>query len=375
MPPPGQRRCRPRYYPSPGHEDTFAHDGDVDGRYFIVMEGHGDGIFTEAEVADRLTKGYSGWVKRSAKKWDAAVRIWEDNCDLSHCRGCPAHRHPAGFGSETPVGRSVATFSSIPSSSSISTPTRPSSHSAPSPTSTPVASPRRAPVTPENTAVGSDWLTPSLATWSSPSPSPVRVPVHLPPRAPLAPPAYTPSAPPSPPPSRVRPRVTLDTRIFLSSRREEYEAAAAARAASQASAAASQASAAASQAPSAARGPASVASMATDASWSSSAFSSSVGRGSDLSIAGDAASVDDDASSVAGGVEDDVDGNGEGDDDVEQILYAVEGVDGFFRTEAEALRVVRVLPNRSVMASNNLALLLGFSRGEIRRVPGCPGHP
>jgi hypothetical protein len=47
MPAPGQPRCKPRYFPSPGDEDTFDVDSDIDGKYFVVGAGRGTGIFTD----------------------------------------------------------------------------------------------------------------------------------------------------------------------------------------------------------------------------------------------------------------------------------------------------------------------------------------
>ncbi|KAJ7019134.1 hypothetical protein C8F04DRAFT_1198070 [Mycena alexandri] len=84
-------RCAPRYFPQPGHEDTIAHDGRKDGRYFVVGAGHcGNGVFTDAKVADKQTDGFSGYEKRSAKRWTGVggvEELWATFCDRLHRDG------------------------------------------------------------------------------------------------------------------------------------------------------------------------------------------------------------------------------------------------------------------------------------------------
>ncbi|KAJ7852860.1 hypothetical protein B0H13DRAFT_2359284 [Mycena leptocephala] len=241
MPAPGQQRCKPRYFPSLGDEDTFDVDGDVDGRFFVVSEGRGTGIFTDVEDANAQTDGFSGWVKRSAKKWTGAIGIWEDHCDKHHTCGCPPVRMPVGFTHETPVNRvshcpassssssatsasvsslASASVSSLTSTSSTLTslPPYPSS-GAPPPAPASTAAPRSTPQSPSTPSRGGDswqtggpwdgWNSPNVVR-SSVSPSPLGSP-------------YAPASP-SASSTTPRPPITANTRIQLTSKRGEYEA-------------------------------------------------------------------------------------------------------------------------------------------------------
>ncbi|KAJ7818014.1 hypothetical protein B0H13DRAFT_2379259 [Mycena leptocephala] len=100
---PKNGQCRPPFWPSPGHENTFLHDRNKDARYFVVADGFGTGVFTDQ--ANEQTDGYSNYVKRSVKTWDAAEEVWDSLCQELHGAGCPAIRIPAGFTAPTPVIR------------------------------------------------------------------------------------------------------------------------------------------------------------------------------------------------------------------------------------------------------------------------------
>ncbi|KAJ7715060.1 hypothetical protein B0H16DRAFT_1742277 [Mycena metata] len=106
MPP--KNRCQPRYFPQPGHKNTVIHDGCKDGRYFVVGAGHcGNGVFTDANIANTQTDGFSGYVKRSAKRWTGVggvKDIWASFCDQLHQDGCHNDgRLPDGWNAATPV--------------------------------------------------------------------------------------------------------------------------------------------------------------------------------------------------------------------------------------------------------------------------------
>ncbi|KAJ7026594.1 hypothetical protein C8F04DRAFT_1267962 [Mycena alexandri] len=289
MPAPGQPRCEAPFYPSPhpGHANTSIHDGKKDARYFVVGEGRGCGIFTDVDAANRQTDGYSSPVKRSCKKWDTAVLLWNEMCDELHHQGCPPRRVPVGFAAPTTVKRVAA----APPPGPTSTPAVPvalaptqnagipppsPSAAAPPPTQNTVASPApipnffsspsaspiqtmapgpptlfspapapipfpppppfgSTPVTPtrqaepwETGAAWTGWESPNVKLSVSPSPlRPALVPHPSIPRLPLAPPPLAP--PPICHPTSAaastapRPRVTANTRIMLTSRRDEYE--------------------------------------------------------------------------------------------------------------------------------------------------------
>ncbi|KAJ7025850.1 hypothetical protein C8F04DRAFT_1268834 [Mycena alexandri] len=111
MPP--KTRCSPRFFPQPGDEDTFVHDGRKDGRYFVVGAGHcGNGVFTNANVANKQTDGFSGCEKRSTKRWTGVggvEEIWASFCDRLHQEGCHRSlRMPEGWTAPTPVVRNCS---------------------------------------------------------------------------------------------------------------------------------------------------------------------------------------------------------------------------------------------------------------------------
>ncbi|KAJ6514839.1 hypothetical protein C8R47DRAFT_1206199 [Mycena vitilis] len=101
-------RCPPLYYPSPGQENTFVVDHDPDGRYYLVGKGRAVGIFTDANRANEQTDGFSGYVKKKAKRWagyGGARELWDVICDEYHRNGCPPPVLPQGFAAPTPVNR------------------------------------------------------------------------------------------------------------------------------------------------------------------------------------------------------------------------------------------------------------------------------
>ncbi|KAJ7770678.1 hypothetical protein B0H16DRAFT_1715335 [Mycena metata] len=175
MPP--KIRCQPRYFPQRGHEDTVAHDGRKDGRYFVVGAGHcGNGVFTDPIVANKQTDGFSGYHKRSTKRWGGVggvEDIWASFCDELHQDGChPTIRLPDGWDAPVPVVRGCPPASA---------PAHPAPAAAPAPAAVPAAEPPSvsisAPRTPRASTSGSGntWASPFFVR-SSTSPSPLRPP-------------------------------------------------------------------------------------------------------------------------------------------------------------------------------------------------------
>ncbi|KAJ7723988.1 hypothetical protein B0H16DRAFT_1736935 [Mycena metata] len=156
--------CQPRYFPQPGHEDTIVHDGRKDGRYFVVGAGHcGSGVFTDAHVADMQTNGFSGYAKRSAKRWtglNGVEEIWATFCEDYHKYGCHrAQRLPDGWAAPTPVVRGCNAPPALVGAAA------PAAAPAPAPS---------APQTPRaGNGSGTSWASP-LVVRSSVSPSPLR---------------------------------------------------------------------------------------------------------------------------------------------------------------------------------------------------------
>ncbi|KAJ7604791.1 hypothetical protein DFH06DRAFT_1150850 [Mycena polygramma] len=101
-------RCPPLYYLSPGGENTFVVDHDPNGRFYLVGQGRAVGIFNDPNRANEQTDGFSGYVKKSAKRWaghGGARELWDLICDEYHHDGCPPQTLPAGFTAPTPVNR------------------------------------------------------------------------------------------------------------------------------------------------------------------------------------------------------------------------------------------------------------------------------
>ncbi|KAJ7727255.1 hypothetical protein B0H16DRAFT_1735295 [Mycena metata] len=107
-----KKPCQPRYFPQPGHEDTITHDGRKEGRYYVVGAGHcGNGVFTDAHVADIQTNGFSGYARRVSKRWTGiggVEEIWASFCNEFHTHGCHTARLPAGWDAPVPVVRGCA---------------------------------------------------------------------------------------------------------------------------------------------------------------------------------------------------------------------------------------------------------------------------
>ncbi|KAJ7741120.1 hypothetical protein B0H16DRAFT_1464662 [Mycena metata] len=193
-------RCQPRYFPQPGDEDTFVHDGRKEGRYFVVGAGRcGSGVFTDAHAADLQTNGFSGYAKRSAKRWTGVggvEELWAAFCDEYHRDGChAAQRLPAGWAAPTPVVRGcpaptpVAPHAAVPAAPHAAVPAVAVAVAPP---------PSSQPQTPRRKAGGSGTSAASpFFVASSQSPSPLRPP-----------PQYHPLAPS--PSTFPRPRTALD---------------------------------------------------------------------------------------------------------------------------------------------------------------------
>ncbi|KAJ7713336.1 hypothetical protein B0H16DRAFT_1743407 [Mycena metata] len=182
--------CQPRYFPQPGDEDTIVHDGRKDGRYFVVGAGHcGSGVFTNAHVADLQTNGFSGYAKRSAKRWvglNGVEEIWKTFCEDYHKDGChrASLRLPDGWLAPTPVprgcnappapGAAAPGVAGTPTAAGAPAATRaPAAARAPG-APAPIPAPASAPQTPRaGNGSGSSWASP-LVVRSSVSPSPLR---------------------------------------------------------------------------------------------------------------------------------------------------------------------------------------------------------
>ncbi|KAJ7017232.1 hypothetical protein C8F04DRAFT_1200820 [Mycena alexandri] len=156
-------QCWPktRYFPQPGHENTFIHDARKDGRYFVVGAGHcGNGVFTDAHVADLQTNGFSGYARRAAKRWTGVggvEEIWASFCDQFHQDGCHngGFPMPAGWVAPTPVVRGCA------------------APSAPAPAAAPVAAPIAAPI---GAPIGAPIVAPIAAPVAAQAPAPAPAP-------------------------------------------------------------------------------------------------------------------------------------------------------------------------------------------------------
>ncbi|KAJ7021716.1 hypothetical protein C8F04DRAFT_1195187 [Mycena alexandri] len=177
-------RCAPRYFPQPGHEDTIAHDGRKDGRYFVVGAGHcGNGVFTDAKVADKQTDGFSGYEKHSAKRWTGVggvEELWATFCDRLHRDGCHTGHLPDGWDAPVPVVRGCAAPTPAPAPAALNPGERlvalPLVFPAPA-TSAATPAPHTPRPTTKSGGSGNSWASP-LVVRSSVSPSPLRPAPH-----------------------------------------------------------------------------------------------------------------------------------------------------------------------------------------------------
>ncbi|KAJ7015981.1 hypothetical protein C8F04DRAFT_1203971 [Mycena alexandri] len=155
-------------------QDTIVHDGRKEGRYFVVGAGHcGSGVFTNAHIADLQTNGFSGYAKRSTKRWTGVggvEELWASFCDEYHRDGChAAQRLPSGWDAPTPVVRGCPAPAPVaPAPAPV----------APAPAPVAVAPPPSSqPRTPHRKAGGSGTSAASpLFVPSSQSPPPLRPP-------------------------------------------------------------------------------------------------------------------------------------------------------------------------------------------------------
>ncbi|KAJ6450445.1 hypothetical protein C8R47DRAFT_1230260 [Mycena vitilis] len=223
-------RCPALYYPSPGGENTFVVDHDPDGRFYVVGKGRAVGIYNNANRANEQTDGYSGYVKKSAKRWgglNGARKMWDDICDEYHRDGCPPQILPAGFLAPTPVDRASPwhPFDSLPSVASPRTPrvsNEVRSSVSPSPMRAPVSnevrssvspSPMRAPPSnlPFDPPPSYHQLSPAVSSRPRPRPAP-STPVPASRAGPSTPVPTSRTAPSTPvPTSRIAPSTPVST--------------------------------------------------------------------------------------------------------------------------------------------------------------------
>ncbi|KAJ7043426.1 hypothetical protein C8F04DRAFT_1250862 [Mycena alexandri] len=184
MPP--NNRCKPRYFPQPGHEDTVDHDGRKDGRYFVVGVGRcGGGVFTDPKVADQQTDGFSGYVKRAVKRWagvGGVEDLWASICDQYHQDGCHHNdRLPDGWEAPTPVVRGCApappAAAPAPPAPPVAAPPAAAPHAAPPAPAPPAAAPKTPRPTTKTGGSGNTLASPFFVS-SSQSPSPLRPPQY-----------------------------------------------------------------------------------------------------------------------------------------------------------------------------------------------------
>ncbi|KAJ7019767.1 hypothetical protein C8F04DRAFT_1197411 [Mycena alexandri] len=136
-----------------------------DGRYYVVGAGHcGSGVFTDPNVANRETDGFSGYEKRVAKRWGGiggVTELWSSYCRQYHNGNCHGGRLPEGWTEPVPVNRGCA-------------PPPAPTLAPPAPTLVPSAPP--APASPVPPAMSQPAWTSPAAVRSSVSPSPLRPP-------------------------------------------------------------------------------------------------------------------------------------------------------------------------------------------------------
>ncbi|KAK7014635.1 hypothetical protein R3P38DRAFT_3205549 [Favolaschia claudopus] len=69
--------------------DHAHHSGCSKSKYYPVPEGWETAIFTDPAYAERVTNGYTGYVRYSCRTKDEALTVWADHCRRVHGTPCP----------------------------------------------------------------------------------------------------------------------------------------------------------------------------------------------------------------------------------------------------------------------------------------------
>ncbi|KAJ7924017.1 hypothetical protein B0H13DRAFT_2315837 [Mycena leptocephala] len=147
--------CAPPLF-TPGNIDLDARSRRTALKFYVVFEGHLQGIFTEEHEARLQVNGVSNSTWRKATTWVHALEIWDELCARYHGDGCPDFEIPATSLSDSPPrdpGPPMPPTPSTPRCPAPSTPRRSapstprrSASSTPAPMTTTL--PRRAAATP-----------------------------------------------------------------------------------------------------------------------------------------------------------------------------------------------------------------------------------
>ncbi|KAJ7502416.1 hypothetical protein B0H11DRAFT_2223333 [Mycena galericulata] len=76
--------CDPVFQPSPGDEDSLRHSNTNGCWFYVVGNGHVNGIYTDSEIARRQVNRFSNAAWKKASTWNEAVKLWREFCRRYH---------------------------------------------------------------------------------------------------------------------------------------------------------------------------------------------------------------------------------------------------------------------------------------------------
>ncbi|KAJ7116144.1 hypothetical protein C8R43DRAFT_1138013 [Mycena crocata] len=99
-----RRRRQPLFYPHcPANRDIWAVTVNSDGRFYLVMKGRGQGVYTNSQDTNDQTDHFSDPLQRVFKRWDQIDSVWAGWCNSDHRKSCPIPALPRGFTTSFPL--------------------------------------------------------------------------------------------------------------------------------------------------------------------------------------------------------------------------------------------------------------------------------
>ncbi|KAF8184376.1 hypothetical protein K438DRAFT_1766449 [Mycena galopus ATCC 62051] len=160
--------CSPPYYPSAGHESTWAHDHMASCVYYAVWAGRVRGIYTNSWIATDQTSGFTDSVQKGFKKLADLTHWWHGLCLEHHRHGCPAFE-PVNFTLNPPASTHPSTNPCTlhpPGHQPCTAPAAPAALAAPTAAAATAPAPARDPPI----AAGSPFSSTSTSLFASDSP-------------------------------------------------------------------------------------------------------------------------------------------------------------------------------------------------------------
>ncbi|KAJ7850175.1 hypothetical protein B0H14DRAFT_2582130 [Mycena olivaceomarginata] len=107
MPASEMSHCQSTYYwHESGQKDPFIFCAKGN-KLYVVTNGTVCGIFSSEARACKQVEGVSNGHWQTVESWEAAIKIWNDNCEVYHKAGCPAPVRPAAPRSVPPAKKTT----------------------------------------------------------------------------------------------------------------------------------------------------------------------------------------------------------------------------------------------------------------------------